>query len=306
MKAIRIHAYGGSDQMKLENVNRPEPKEHQVLVQVFDAGVNPVDWKIREGYLKDVRPTSFPFTLGQDFAGKVLAVGTEVRGFKPGDRVYGFAHGSYAENALVDEHKIARIPDSVDDITAASLPTAGITAYQLIMNSTQLKEGQRILIQGAGGGVGSFAVQLALWKKAEIFATASDADIDYLRSLGVKKIINFQKEKFEDRVRDMDVVIDLVGGDTLRRSFDVVKKGGVIASTVGPIDPKLAEQKGIRAISFLAQQNSEDLEAMARLVEQGVLKPRINEVVPLDQAMKAQDDLKQGHSKGKIILRVNV
>lgn len=304
MKAMRIHAYGGSGQMKLEEVSAPTPQEHQVLVQVFDAGVNPVDWKIREGYLKNVRPAHFPLTLGQDFAGKVIAVGQGVHNFKAGDRVFGFAHGSYAENALVDEHKIAQIPDSVDDVTAASLPTAGITAYQLILKTINLQPGQRILIQGAGGGVGSFAVQLALWKKAEVFATASDADIDYLKRLGVKEIINFQKERFEDRVNDVDVVLDLVGGDVLRRSFEVVKRGGIVASTVGPFDEKLAKDKGVRMVSFLAQQNSEDLDSMIRLVEQKVLKPRINEVVPLDQANKAQDDLQKGHSKGKIILQI--
>lgn len=304
MKAIRIHDYGPSDQIRYEDIGRPIPAENQVLVHVKDVGVNPIDWKIREGQMKDWLPVRFPYTLGQDFAGQVVEVGVGVTGFKIGDNVYGFAHGSYAEFAVVDESNLARMPEHIDYLVAAAIPTAGLTAYQLIMNCIELKKGQALLIHGAGGGVGSFAVQLALWKGAEVFATASKADFEYLKGLGLKNMIDYQTERFDEIVHDLDAVIDLVGGETLTRSFNVVKKGGILASTVGPLDQILAEQKDIHAKQFAMKRNSEDLVETAKLVERGVLLPRINEILPLSEAKRAHDELQGGHAKGKIVLQV--
>lgn len=304
MKAIQIHDYGHSDKIKTENIPTPTPGENQILVEVHAAGVNPMDWKVREGLFKDMMPAQFPLTLGQDFAGKVIEPGRATHGYKKGDLVYGFCPGAYAEFVCVEESKIAKIPEDVDYVSAAAIPTAGLTAYQLIMNALELKAGQSVLINGAGGGVGSFAVQLALWKKAKIFATASSADIDYLHKLGVKDVINFEKEKFEDRIKEVDAIIDLVGGDTLQRSYALLKKGGIIATTVGQVDENLLKQKGARGINFLVKQNSEDLAHLAHLVDQNILIPRINEVLPLEEARRAQDDLQMHHSKGKIILEV--
>jgi NADPH:quinone reductase-like Zn-dependent oxidoreductase len=304
MKAIRIHNYGHSDQIHLEEASAPTPKDNQLLVQVRDIGVNPVDWKIREGHMKDFRPANFPLTLGQDFAGEVLTVGSAVTQFGPGDRVYGFADGSYAEQALVTEDKISFLPDDIDFVTAASLPTAGITAYQLIMTVADLQQGQSILIHGAGGGVGSFAVQLALWKGAHVCATAAETDFPYLKSLGVQALIDYKKDRFQDLVHSVDVVLDLVGGETLNRSFDVVRAGGIVATTVGPVDLKIAGAKRAKAIQFMARPNSHDLWELAKLVELGVIQPRIHEVLPLEEARRAQDELQKGHSQGKIILEV--
>jgi NADPH:quinone reductase-like Zn-dependent oxidoreductase len=304
MKAIRIHNYGHSDQIKAENIPTPTPTDNQILVEVHAVGINPIDWKIREGLFKDMMPAKFPLTLGQDFAGKVLQVGEDTHNYQKGDLVYGFAQGSYAEFVLVEESKIAKIPEDVDYVTAAAIPTAGLTAYQLIANAIELKAGQSILIHGAGGGVGSFAVQLAIWKKAKIFATASSADVEYLKALGVQEVINFENEKFEDRVKDVDAVIDLIGEETLKRSYAVLKKGGIIATTVGQLDKKLLEDKGIKGIRFVMKQNSEDLSHLAELVNQKILAPRINEIVPLEEAKRAQDDLQMKHAKGKIILEV--
>src|SRR5205085_565620 len=157
---------------------------------------------------------------------------------------------------------------------------------------------QSVLIHGAGGGVGSFAVQLALYKKLKVYANAGSADIDYLKQLGVKDIINHEKENFADKVKDVDAVIDLVGGDTLKLSYDLVKKGGVIVTTVGQVDEKFAQEKGLKGINFLMKRNSEDLAHMAQLLDQGILKPRLNETVPLENAQSAQDNLQFHHSKG--------
>jgi NADPH:quinone reductase-like Zn-dependent oxidoreductase len=304
MKAIRINNYGHSDQIKVENIPAPTPKENELLIEVHAVGVNPVDWKIREGHMKDWIPAKFPLTLGQDFAGKVIEIGKGVHGYQKGDNVYGLAHGTYAEFIVTGEDTIAKIPEDVDYVTAASIPTAGLTAYQIIVNALALKEGQSVLIHGAGGGVGSFAVQLALWKKARIFANASSTDIDYLKKLGVKDVFDHEKDKFEDKVRDADAVIDLIGGDTLKRSINLVKKGGVIVSTVGEINEKQMQEKGIKGINFMMKRNSEDLAQMASLLEQGILKPRVNETIPLEEAKRAQDELQFKHSKGKIILEV--
>ncbi|MEZ0392508.1 MAG: NADP-dependent oxidoreductase [Pseudobdellovibrionaceae bacterium] len=304
MKAVRIHSYGGSDQIRVEDIPTPTPNDNQILVKVRAVGVNPFDWKVREGYMKEVMPAQFPLTLGHDFAGEVLQVGKGVHDYKPGDRVYGVGSGAYAEQVIVSEDKIAKIPPLVDFITAATIPTAGITAYQLVMNATQLREGQTVLIHGAAGGVGSFAVQLAFWKKAQIFATADQSDFDYLKELGVRELIDFKKERFEDRVKSVDVVIDLVGGEILKRSLAVVKPGGILATTVGPLDEKQAAEKNVKGIQFYAKQNSEDLSEMAKLVADGVLKPRIYEILPLEEAKLAQDRLQKGQSHGKIILQV--
>ena len=304
MKAVRINTYGHSDQLKTENIPTPTPKANELLVEVHAVGVNPMDWKIREGLFKDMMPAQFPLTLGQDFAGMVIQTGAGVHGFTKGDLVYGFAPGAYAEFVCVTEGTIAKIPEGVDYVTAAAIPTAGLTAYQLIMNALDLKPGQSVLIHGAGGGVGSFAVQLALWKKATVYATAGSADLEYLQKLGVKEVINFEKDKFENKVRDVDAVIDLIGGEIQTRSFGVLKKGGLIATTVGGLDETLVQGKSLRGINFVVKQNAEDLAHLSILAEQGVLKPRINEVLPLEEAKRAQDDLQQRHSKGKIILEV--
>lgn len=305
MKAIRINKYGHSDQIKIENVPSPLPKDDQILVEVHAIGVNPVDWKIREGLFKEMMPAQFPFTLGQDFAGKVIATGKATHLYKQGDLVYGFAQGAYAEFVCVGESTIAKIPEDVDYITAAAIPTAGLTAYQLLMNALELRAGQTVLIHGAGGGVGSFAVQLALWKKAKIIATASSVDHEYLSKLGVTEIINFEKERFEGRIKEVDAVIDLIGGDILERSIPLIKKGGIIATTVGPMNEQMIKERGIRGISFMVKQNSEDLVQLSSLVQKGIVRPRINEVLPMEEAKRAQDDQQLHHSKGKIVLEVS-
>jgi NADPH:quinone reductase-like Zn-dependent oxidoreductase len=304
MKAMRIYSYGHSDQIRLDEIAQPVPKENEILCAVHDASVNPIDWKIREGLFRDMMASSFPFTLGQDFSGEVVQVGLGVRSFKKGDRVYGTAHGAYAEFVCVGESTVAKIPSGIDFITAASIPTAGLTAYQLIMKTANLRKGQSVLIHGAGGGVGSFAAQLALWKNARVYATASSIDFEYLKGLGLRDLIDYEKHKFEERIKDVDVVLDLVGGEILKRSFAVVKRGGMIATTVGPVDAKLASERGCQCIQFVVNQNSEDLAEMAKLVEKGILKPRIQEILPLEQAQLAQDHLQRGHAQGKIILDV--
>lgn len=300
MKAARIHAYGHSTQILVEDISQPTPGPNEVLVKIRDAGVNPVDWKIREGYLAKAVPRTFPFTLGQDFCGEVLALGSAVTGIEAGDEVYGFANGAYAEYAVVAPDMLASKPATVDDATAAGLPTPGLTALQIVTHHVEPKPGQEILIHGAGGGVGSIATQLCLAAGARVVATAASKDADYLRSLGVAQVIDYKTQRFEEALRALDAVIDLVGGDTFARSIAVLRDDGVLVTTVGPIAP--AQGHPIRAVQFVMQKRDADLEQLARLVDQGVVRPRHARVMPLAEAREAQDLNQTGRATEKIVL----
>jgi NADPH:quinone reductase-like Zn-dependent oxidoreductase len=304
MKAVQIHKYGHAEQMTLARTARPKAGRGQLLVKIHHAGVNPVDWKIREGYLKDVRPASFPTTMGQDFSGEVAAVGAEVSGFAKGDRVFGFAEGTYAEYALASPDWLARLPKSVDMVEAASIPTAGLTAWQIVMDVAHTSTDQTVLIHGAAGGVGSFAVQFARRSGARVVATASRDDFPYLYGLGAEQLIDYKSERFEDKVKNADTVIDLVGGDVLLRSYDAVKSGGLVVTTVGPTDEAEAEKRGVRVVQFFMKRDADELRQIARLVEEGTVKPRVSRIMPLSEARDAEDLSQLGHSHGKLVLRV--
>lgn len=305
MKAIRIHSYGNADLLKLEEAPQPDIKPNEVLVRVRDAGVNPVDWKIREGQFKDTWSPPFPLTMGQDFAGEVLQAGNAVKRFSPGDRVVGFTQGSYAEISVATEKRIVKIPDSISDEIAASLPTAGITAYQAVVKLARASQGKTILIHGAAGGVGSLATQIAVHQGAKVLGTASEKDLPYLRQLGAERAIDYKNERFEDIVKDVDAVIDLVGGETQKRSFSVLKKNGILVTMVGLADTDLPKRLGVNAIELVSDLNATgDLEAVVKLAEQGALKSRLAQIIPLERAKEAQQMSESGNARGKIILKV--
>jgi NADPH:quinone reductase-like Zn-dependent oxidoreductase len=304
MKAVRIHEYGNASVLKLEEAPRPEIASDQMLVKIRDAGVNPVDWKIREGYLKDQMSAAFPLTMGQDFAGEVAELGSGVAGFEIGDRVFGFALGAYAEYAAARASEIARMPKSMSFELAASLPTAGLTALQLIRDVVRARKGMTILIHGAAGGVGAIAAQIARHLGAKVIGTASDQDVSYLKSIEVDQVIDYKRERFEEKAHEPDAVIDLVGGDTLTRSYSVVKRGGTLASTVQLIDESTAKKVGIRCVHFIMKRSAPDLDELAKLVELGVVKPRVSQTLDLAGAKDAQELNKTGQSHGKFILKV--
>ena len=304
MKAIRIHSYGNSAQMKLEETPRPAVRGDEALVKIRAAGVNPVDWKIREGYLKEVYRASFPLTLGQDFAGTVVEVGTDVRDFNTGDKVFGFAAGAYAEYATIPAKDLARMPVTTDYATAASLPTAGLTAYQMIFDVINARKGLRILIHGGAGGVGSFAVQLARSREARVYATASGQDAPYLKSLGAEEVIDYRSERFEQKLRDLDAVVDLIGGETLARSYQSLKDEGIIVSAVATPDPAELAKRQLRGQQFLMKRDAAQLSDLAHMVDLGVVKPKLSQVLPLSDAPKAHDLSQKGKAKGKIVLQV--
>ncbi len=302
-KVVRITQYGGSEQMKCEESPLTEVDAGHVLARVRYAGVNPVDWKIREGYMKQVFPVSFPLTLGHDFAGEIVNAGDGSGRFRMGDRVFGFGEGTYAEFSAAAITDIAAIPEKIDLAVAAALPTAGLTALQAIRDYVQPKPETRILIHGAAGAVGSFATQIAGTLGAQLIGTASGEDIVYLRALGHIQVVDYKQQRFE-AVGQVDAVLDLIGGETATRSYAVVKKGGVMVSTVGAVNEQLAARAGIRGVNVAMRRSAADLSQLAGLVERGEVKPRMGQVFQLDQAREAQDMSQRGRAKGKILLRV--
>ena len=302
-KAIRIAQYGGSEQLRYEDAPLPEIRPGHVLAKVSYAGLNPVDWKISEGYLRKTHPVSFPLTPGQDFAGEIVMVSGDTEPFRIGDRVFGFGDGTYAEFTAAAITDIAPIPPKLDFALAAALPTSGLTALQAIRDHVQPKPGSRILIHGAAGAVGSFATQIAKIWGAQVIGTASGEDVVYLRSLGHVQAVDYERERFET-VGLVDAVLDLVGGETAKRSFALVKKGGVLVSTVGAADADLAARAGIRGVNMGQERSATDLSELAGFVERGQVKPRIGEIFPLELAREAQDASEQGRAKGKILLKV--
>jgi NADPH:quinone reductase-like Zn-dependent oxidoreductase len=303
MRAVRITRYGGSEELKHEEVYLPQVGADHVLAKVRYAGVNPVDWKIREGDFKQLFPASFPLTLGHDFAGEVVIAGDNSGRFRTGERVFGFGEGTYAEFTATAITDVAPIPEKIDFAVAAALPTAGLTALQAIRDYVQLERGIRILIHGAAGSVGSFATQIAKVWGAQVIGTASGEDAVYLRSLGYVQVVDYKRERFES-AGQVDAVLDLIGGETAARSYAVVKKGGVMVSTLGAADPELAARAGIRSANVAMKRSATDLLELAGLVERGDVKPRMGEVFPLRQAREAQDVSQQGRAKGKILLKI--
>ncbi|HEY3705547.1 MAG TPA: NADP-dependent oxidoreductase [Terracidiphilus sp.] len=304
MKAVRIHQYGGPEVLLLDEIAQPAPGPGQVLVRVRAAGVNPVDWKIRAGYMKEVMPVELPVTLGFDFSGEIEAQGPGVNQFKQGDPVYGTAMGTFAEYVVTGVAELAPKPHSLDHAQAASIPVGAKTAWQALFDVGGLTSGGKVLIHGAAGSVGSFAVQLAKAKGAYVYGTASGRNLDYLKELGVDEPIDYQSTKFEDVARDVDVVLDTQGGETQQRSFAALKKGGTLVSIVQPPSQEEAAKHGVKAMFLGSQPNVEQLIEIARLVDAGKLKTAVEAVLPLEEAARALEVSQAGHVRGKIVLKV--
>jgi NADPH:quinone reductase-like Zn-dependent oxidoreductase len=309
MKAIRIHNYGGPEVLQYEDAPRPEPQAGEVLVRVLAAGVNPIDWKVREGHMKDFWPHKFPLILGWDLSGVVEEVGPRVSQFKKGDEVYTVPDvsrdGAYAEYIVVRESELALKPKSLHHVRAAAVPLAALTAWQALFDAGQLKRGQRVLIHGGSGGVGHVAVQLAKWKGAHVLATASTKNLELLRELGVDEPIDYTKQRFEDMARDVDLVLDLIGGETQERSWSVLKKGGVLLSLVQPPSVEKAKALGVRAAFVAGHPSGAQLAEIVNIIDSGKLAPVINRILPLSEARRAHELSQSGHTHGKIVLRIS-
>lgn len=312
MKAAQIKGYGSNEVVEINpNVPTPNPSAGKVLVLVKAAGVNPVDWKIREGYMQQMIKLQFPSTLGMDFSGVIKEIGDDgVFGFKQGDEVYGQASvitggsGAFAEMALAPAQTIAHKPKNLSYNEAAGLPLVGVSAWQALVENIGLVKGQKILIHGGAGGIGSIAIQLAKGLGAQVATTVSTDDKQFAQELGADEIIDYKTQKFEDTIRDYDAVYDTVGSDTYTRSFRVLKKGGVIVSMLEQPNAELMNQYGIKALYQFTQVNSERLTKLAQWVDQNHIKVNIERTFSLDQAGKTLDYQKDVHPRGKIVLAV--
>ncbi len=302
MKAIQIKEYGDESVLNYTDVERPTPKADEILVNVKAAAVNPVDLKIRNGRGKDFG-MELPLILGADFAGTVEEVGNKIKKFKKGDAVYGkILIGCYAEYVIVKEDELGRKPDNLDFENSASIPMGALTAWQAIFDTAHLKSGQKILIHGASGGVGSMAVQLAKAKGAYVIGTASGTNMDFVKSLGADEFIDYTSTNFEDEVKDVDVVFDPIGGETHNRSYQVLKKDGFLVSLVQKPSEELVKKYHVKAEVMASKPNPKQLEEITELVEAGKIKTQVEKTFPLSEANKAQKLSEEGHVKGKIVL----
>ncbi len=302
MKAIQINDYGDEDVLKYVAVERPEPEDDELLVKIIAAAVNPVDIKIRNGKGKKFG-MNLPLIVGADFAGTVENIGGGIKKFKAGDAVYGkILIGCYSEYVIVKEIELGRKPKNVDFISAASLPMATLTAWQAIFDNAHLENGQKILVHGASGSVGSMAVQLAKAKGAYVIGSASGSNEDFVNNLGADAFIDYKSKDFETIVKDMDVVFDPIGGDTHKRSYQVLKENGILVSLVQEPFEELMQHYKVQAKIMASQPNPEQLEAITQMVEAGQIKTEIGQVFPLSEAKKAQIQSQDRNVRGKIIL----
>lgn len=308
MNVVRIHGYGGPEVLVHEDAPRPEPGREDLLVRVHAAGVNPVDWKIREGHLRPLLRHRLPLTLGWDVSGVVEAAGPDVEGFAPGDEIYArpdiSRDGAYAEYLALKAAEAAPKPKTLDHVHAAAVPLAALTAWQTLFDVANLAAGQRVLIHAAAGGVGHFAVQLARWKGAFVIGTCSGRNADFVRALGADEVIDYTATRFEDAARDVDVVFDTMGGQVQQRSFRVLKRGGVLVSIVEPFSRLTAALRGVRAHFLFVQPHAGQLAELARLIDGGTIKPVVETVLPLAEARQAHELSRAGRTRGKIVLQV--
>lgn len=311
MKAIVIKSYGDVSQLQEADVPLSELKSHDVLVEVYAASVNAVDWKIRSGYMKDKLSYKFPLILGMDIAGIVSKVGKEVTRFKPGDAVLAKSNlvdnGGYAEFIAIDESLLVLKPDNISFEEAAALPLAGITAWQALKDFAKLKAGERILIQGGAGSVGSLAIQFAKALGAVVIATATSKNKEILQSLGVDQIISYDQEDFVEAINaPVDVVFDMIGGDVLARSYQVLKRGGRLVSISAFPNKELEAKYGVTASFFVTLESGDHLEEIVKLAKENKVRPVIRTSFPLtaDGLQNAHRLIQDGHTYGKVIIKI--
>ncbi len=307
MKAVRLHTRSGPETLVYEDAPEPRPQAGEVLIRVQATALTPTEfawettWRTESG-----APRAFPFILGHEFSGVIAALGSGVTKHSVGEAVYGlndwFGDGAQAEYCLAQAEEIAPKPRSWSHVEAAVVPISGLTAWQGLFERGKLAAGQRVLIHGAAGGVGVFATQLARWRGTYVIATAAAANLDLLRRLGAAEVIDYRAQPFEEVVRDMDVVFDTVGGETLQRSWQVLKPGGKLVS-VSHHTP-MARAQADRDTFLLVRADPGQLTELARLLDSGEIRPIVAGVFPLDQARQAYERASAGHLRGKVVLKI--
>jgi len=309
MRAAQITGFGNPEVMKvIADAQRPSAGEGQVLVEVRAASINPFDWKVMSGHVPDAQ-LAFPATLGGDVAGVIAEVGPGVEGFTVGQEVYGQANtmsgqGSFAEFTPVKATALSTKPANVDFVTAAALPLTAVSAYQALVDTLHLHAGQKILIHGGAGGIRSMAIQLAKHLGTHVATTVSTPDVEFAKQLGADEVIDYTSEKFEGKLHDFDAVFDTVGGETYRRSFDVLRRGGQIVSMLEQPDRELMEARGVTAWYQFTAETAERLDNITKLVEENVLKPVVDRTYSLKDAAEAMEYFSSAHHRGKVVIKV--
>jgi len=306
MKAIVAHEYGAPDVLKVEEVPRPEPNEDEALVRVIASSVNPADPLTLSGKYAREFGTHLPLIPGYDIAGIVEKTGANVTKLKVGDAVYGYPNfgGGWADYVTVKEFEVAAKPKSLNFVESAAVPMGALTAWQALVDVAKLQPGQTVLIHGGSGGVGSFAIQIAKARGARVIATASTTNQDLLKQLGADMAVDYTKTKFEDVAKDVDAVLDPIGKETLARSYNVIKKGGIVMSLVARPDPAELEKHGIRGAGISVHPDAEDLAEIAQLIDGGKIKPIVNQVLPLNEALAAQQQDAAQTTRRKVVIRI--
>jgi NADPH:quinone reductase-like Zn-dependent oxidoreductase len=303
MNAVRIHDYGGTDMLMLEEAPKPQADKGQVLVRMHAAGVNPADSGYRSGAYSQFMTLQFPWTPGLEGAGIVESVGPDVKAFHAGQEVYGFVAGGYAQYAVAKENDLQRKPSNLSMEEAAAVPMGATMAWAALIDTAKVEEGQSVLIHGAAGGIGSYVTQLAHWKKAYVIGTTSRDNREFVRSLGADMAADYRAAPFETVVNNVDVVIDTVGGQVLDRSWSVIRPGGALVTVAGRISPEAGKAHGIRAASVMRPPFANHTEISELLVAKTIL-PTIREIFPLAEARAAQELSETKHGRGRIVLKI--
>ncbi len=309
MKAIQINGYGGDEVVVIRSgLSKPVVSPGKLLIKMRAAGVNPVDWKIRAGHLQNWRPVAFPFTLGMDFSGIVIETGQGVSNFKPGDSVYGMASvfsgdtGTFAEFICANASVTGLKPINIDFSAAAALPMAGVSAWQALVDYIGLSKGQKILIHGGTGGIGMFAIQIAKYLGAYVATTVSGSNKKIAKELGADEIIDYKEESFENQLKNYDAVLDTIGGETYVKSFQVLRKGGMIVSMLENPNEELIRRYDVRSILEFTETNTDRLSKLAELIEKKIIKIHIAKIFPFEEASKALNYLQYNHPIGKVVI----
>ena len=308
IRKMRIHSFGDSVVLQADTVEPSLPDAAQVVVGVKAASLNPVDFKIRNGKYPAVKEDRLPYTLGRDVSGVVEQCGAQATQYQIGDEVFGMVGiggGGYAEKAALDERAITRKPASLDHVHAAAIPLAGQTAWQGLFRHGGLRAGQSVLIHGGAGGVGHFAIQFAKAKGARVLTTVATANVEFAKSLGADVVIDYQQERFEDHAADLDMVFDLIDGETRARSWKLLKAGGTLVSTLSDPSQQQAKELGVRGLRYTVEADGNELAEIAALVTAGKVKAHIAKTYPLEEAAQALAALEQAHPAGKIVLIVS-
>jgi NADPH:quinone reductase-like Zn-dependent oxidoreductase len=308
MKAVRMHARAGPEALVYEDAPEPVLKPGDALVEVHAAGITPTEFTWNSTFTDSERKSRLPIIPSFEVSGKVVKTEHDVTGLDVGAEVYGLLNfwrdGAAAEYVAAHASDLAAKPKSLDHVKTSSVPLSGLTAWQGLFDHGQLSKGQTVLIHGAGGGVGTYAVQLAHIRGAHVIGTASRGKAEFLQELGADEVLDYSAVRFEERVRDVDLVLDTVGGDTLERSWKVVRKGGTLVTIVGDAPEEKMKEFGVRGASILVQPDRSELDQIAQLIDGGSLRPVIEAVYPLSQARPAYEHGLRGHNRGKVVLQV--